>query len=696
MFHDEAALGDVHKVCNWEYDNQTAREAATGLVSEDIGKLAWQTDNDTVWILKNHSPLTWTLLGNSVDEKVKASGTDTSTGYLDAKVDNVTIEVGDNKLQVKAGVFTSTGHSHNGSDVLLRRLATPTYDDLQDLVDVTQSAGIFTGFTITDAGSGQINVAAGTGIIKSTNSPTGQNYIFNLDATSGVALTDNNLNWIYIEYNSGSPQVAVTTNFSNIDFHTEIIIGRVYRTGTTLYILSVGQNFSDYNYKICYKDFELYKFQRVSGEILGETGTRNITVTAGVDYCSTNRITTSSIDTSVSDTFTYWYRDGGGGWTSAASQSQINNTNYDDGDGTLGTLTANRYGVHWVYRLYDGSIHIQYGQGDYTLSQAGEAVVPTTPDILHYFGILIGKIIIQQNDSSLYSVLSAFTEVFSFSGITNHNELGSIQGGTSNEYYHLTAARHTDLTDGGDSTLHYHASDRNRSNHTGTQTKSTISDFAHNTTHQAGGGDAIKLDDLSAPDDNTDLNTSTGAHGLMPKLLNHAEKYFNSQGGQTYPIICTRCFCAMDLLPPAGSNWASASIAPLTVDPSDNSILVRSHDDTSPQGFGFDIDIPEDAVTMYLDFDGRRQSSDGVDNVLFELAYKHMPSGSAIGAWSSFSNLDTFSLEDDLYYRIDTTSISLSSWTKGSKYKIQIQRDTGVTDNLNANYLLRSLRVRFA
>lgn len=35
----------------------------------------------------------------------------------------------------------------------------------------------------------------------------------------------------------------------------------------------------------------------------------------------------------------------------------------------------------------------------------------------------------------------------------------------------------TDLTDGGDSTLHYHAADRARANHTGTQLASTISDF---------------------------------------------------------------------------------------------------------------------------------------------------------------------------------------------------------------------------
>lgn len=40
---------------------------------------------------------------------------------------------------------------------------------------------------------------------------------------------------------------------------------------------------------------------------------------------------------------------------------------------------------------------------------------------------------------------------------------------------------------------------------------------AHHTSHESGGGDAIKLDDLSAPDNNTDLNASTSAHGLAPK-----------------------------------------------------------------------------------------------------------------------------------------------------------------------------------
>lgn len=43
---------------------------------------------------------------------------------------------------------------------------------------------------------------------------------------------------------------------------------------------------------------------------------------------------------------------------------------------------------------------------------------------------------------------------------------------------------------------------------------------SHNTSHQSGGGDAIQLDNLAAPDDNTDLDFSTSLHGLVPKGTN--------------------------------------------------------------------------------------------------------------------------------------------------------------------------------
>lgn len=49
---------------------------------------------------------------------------------------------------------------------------------------------------------------------------------------------------------------------------------------------------------------------------------------------------------------------------------------------------------------------------------------------------------------------------------------------TGAQVNNITDVNVTDLTDGTDTTLHYHAADRNRANHTGTQTASTISDFA--------------------------------------------------------------------------------------------------------------------------------------------------------------------------------------------------------------------------
>jgi hypothetical protein len=53
---------------------------------------------------------------------------------------------------------------------------------------------------------------------------------------------------------------------------------------------------------------------------------------------------------------------------------------------------------------------------------------------------------------------------------------------------------------------------------------------AHASSHQSGGGDAIKLDDLAAPDDNTDLDASTAVHGLLKKLDNDTTHFLRGDG----------------------------------------------------------------------------------------------------------------------------------------------------------------------
>lgn len=41
----------VHVVCNWEYADEAARLAATGFTTDDVGKFAWQLDNNSIWVL---------------------------------------------------------------------------------------------------------------------------------------------------------------------------------------------------------------------------------------------------------------------------------------------------------------------------------------------------------------------------------------------------------------------------------------------------------------------------------------------------------------------------------------------------------------------------------------------------------------------------------------------------------------------
>lgn len=57
----------------------------------------------------------------------------------------------------------------------------------------------------------------------------------------------------------------------------------------------------------------------------------------------------------------------------------------------------------------------------------------------------------------------------------------------------------------------------------------------HASSHVAGGADAVKLDDLAAPDDTADLNASSTRHGLLPKLSGSSLDFLNGLGNWAVP-----------------------------------------------------------------------------------------------------------------------------------------------------------------
>lgn len=49
----------------WEYDNATAREAATGFLTKHLGRLCHQIDDHSLWLLVGISPTQWQPMGGT-------------------------------------------------------------------------------------------------------------------------------------------------------------------------------------------------------------------------------------------------------------------------------------------------------------------------------------------------------------------------------------------------------------------------------------------------------------------------------------------------------------------------------------------------------------------------------------------------------------------------------------------------------
>jgi hypothetical protein len=62
MEHDIAPLGEIHPTSHWR-PADAAERAALSVTEDDVGKEAWQQDNNTFWVLKSAEPPEWVVKG---------------------------------------------------------------------------------------------------------------------------------------------------------------------------------------------------------------------------------------------------------------------------------------------------------------------------------------------------------------------------------------------------------------------------------------------------------------------------------------------------------------------------------------------------------------------------------------------------------------------------------------------------------
>lgn len=360
------------------------------------------------------------------------------------KIDNSEPPITWNSIVNKPSYYTPATHdSSYHSDIyltpetgvtsaLLPVIGDASYNTLQDYLNIMSFTGKFTGGIITDGGMGYASVTAGSGFIRTTESNIGPFRSFDWEGNSTVVLTDSVVNYVYVSYNDGSPIVTATTNRDILLNANTVILGRVYKSGTDINIINSGTEVSNLLTTIINKEILTSGFSHISGAVLSNPANLTIQTTDGYFFFGLNQIITPGKNTNEGDTFTACYRDGSGGWIDVTSQTSIDTVYYDDGSGTLAPINNNKYAVHWVYILYDGTLHLQYGQrGDMTLAEAETEQPPETQPLLSSFGVLIGKVIVSENAITIEKIQTAWETTFSYTAPSDHAGLTNLDYDTS-------------------------------------------------------------------------------------------------------------------------------------------------------------------------------------------------------------------------------------------------------------------------
>ncbi len=352
--------------------------------------------------------------------------------------------VADRRDYLSAGIWDGL---MDASQIILPVLGNPTFTHVEDLNTVFHSTGWITGGVITDAGGATIDVAAGTGAIRAADSPTSQLLFFDFPAVAGQAITADSIRYIGVEYNAGTPQVVIRTT-NNFDNNTDFSLATVVNEAGTLHIQNAPWRIGDHAGAMIARargTGPIVRDKVVGGLAFGETGTRNVTVSAGALWHGLTSFPIAALDTDPgggADTFDTY----SAGGLEAAGVAAWPNTQYDNA-GVLATMTNNRYANLWWYLELDGELVMVYGTAQYTTAaQAEQEAAPSTlPNRLLVHGTIAARFIFQKSAATADEVLSAFETQFSTLGVTAHSNLSGL---TADDHliYALLAGRITGQT----------------------------------------------------------------------------------------------------------------------------------------------------------------------------------------------------------------------------------------------------------
>lgn len=151
---------------------------------------------------------------------------------------------------------------------------------------------------------------------------------------------------------------------------------------------------------------------------------------------------------------------------------------------------------------------------------------------------------------------------------------------------------------------------------------------------------------------------------------------------------------------PNNASWAVNALAPVTADPANASLLVRTFDDTAEEGVGCTVYVPPSATSITFTFVGKCATAPtSVKSVVPRIYSRLIPMGSAVGAWSAATQLTALTIPTNIYYNTFTQTLTLASLglTAGGTHQLEITRQgSNASDTLVGDFHMLNTTISFS
>ena len=413
-------------------------------VNDQLGKGVWYANTGAGLVegMRLDSNLLLTLAGDltiSGDDLFMLTNTNTALLVADGTNYNPVVPTGDvlmdnaGAVVIQANAVDDTmidwGLGANQVSIADLPIAlgggSPTVDQMQEYIDNTGSSGFFLGGAISDGGAGTVDVAAGSGFIRTTNDDNAQLESFKWSASAGIAVADDTTQYIYVD-DAGTISLNASEFLETPD---KIKIGVVTdEGGAIIHTFNLGVRLQESVAeagRFIRRVHGISRDKRRGGLIMGQSGdaNRDVTLSAGSLWWGRTEYIITSFDTSGADTFTTY---SAGGQEDAVA-SQWPNEQYDNA-GTLTTMTNNRWANLFFWQEPDDLTVMVYGRAQFVSEAlADEEEVPSTslPSRISETGILVARYTFQKSANTA-TISSAFEELFANASTSDHTTLSNL------------------------------------------------------------------------------------------------------------------------------------------------------------------------------------------------------------------------------------------------------------------------------